>query len=235
MLFNIQCIVLDKRYRADEVSILGELSSLGFSPNLYLVGDGSLQTTYQHIDVDPPGIGPEVEDYKRCRQSYNYGLCVRDIMEKHLASEGDILWMFEDDAILNQPKFSMYWEQAWSEVANTDLINWFDVLYVGGNHTCGEMMGLNHIRNDGTVIPLKYTYKTSYSLDLHSSIFSRRGCQKILEKQANPRYTFDGIIGQMQLDRQINVLAFHPSLVTQKPGFSYNEFRPVDRASNHYL
>jgi len=235
MLFNIQCIVLDKRYRNDEVGILGELSKCGFNPNLYLVGDGSLQTNYQHIDVDPPGIGPEVEDYKRCRQSYNYGMCVRDIMTRHLETEADILWMFEDDAVLNQPKFSLYWEQAWPEVARTDLIDWFDVLYVGGNHTCGIMEAITIQRPDGVADRLKYTYRTSYSLDLHSSIFSRKGCQKILEKQANPRYTFDGIIGQMQLDGLLNVLAFHPSLVTQKPGFSYNEFREVDRASNHYL
>jgi hypothetical protein len=214
---GIFCLALDERLANKQITIVDELLSFDreAAVQLLLVGNGNLYpgSAYFHIDVDVPGR----------KQAYNYGLCLRKILS--LAREngcGNFLFL-EDDAVFT-PRFTTLFPLAVEELREFDL-QW-DMLFIGGNHVNGVVYG---------VPGCKYVIRPTYSLDMHAVAFNASAYDRIIGINPSAQHTMDGIIGEAQKKGELKALAFHPSLITQKPGWSKNENRLVDRSVNHWI
>lgn len=208
---DVVCITLDKRLQADgEPKIIQDLSPYGKVRKL-LVGDGELydRSSYFYLDVD----------MKPRRQAYNYGRCLLNVIENAKTAGHRNLLYLEDDARITD-KFHYVFPQAWEQAKRFE----WDVLFIGGNHT-----------NANREQVAEYLIKPQYSLDLHAVVFNHTSFDKILAIKPRADETIDGMIGDRQQKGELKVVALTPSVIIQKPNFSYNENRFIDKTANYIV
>jgi len=205
------CLSLDKKL--PHISICMEFGPYNINVEQLWVGDGKLfpHGKYFHIDENVNGR----------KQAYNYAICIHKIV--YLAQkEGFKNFLFlEDDATLTA-KFSIIFPKLTQELEDIGIV--YDMLFLGGNHKNGPHTKISN-----------YIIKPTYSLDLHAVIFSHTIYDIILSINPSTQHTFDGMLAEKQRRGLISVYACHPSIITQKPGFSFNENRIVDRSHNHWI
>lgn len=205
------CLTLDKNY--DNVTIDKELYQYGVEVERLVVGNdlGDLYV-YFHVDEQVPGR----------QQAYNYKRCLdKAIRAAKISGISRLLWL-EDDAVLTE-KFPKIYPKLLN-VFNTSLVD-FDLFMLGGNHVNGPIQK----EVNGHII------RPSYSLDYHAVVFNWTIYDLILSIEPSAARTFDGIVADMQQKGIVKVLACHPSIITQKDGWSDNENRYVSRSINHWL
>ncbi len=209
---NLDIVVLSLDKRLDNHFIYDDLRTRFTTnpPRRYIVGDGEILPPfdYNHIDI-------EIEGRK---QAYNYTICIHKILK---SSYKDCIWLIEDDAVLTH-RFDSHFKLFVEEFES--LNRSFDVLFVGGNHVNGPCEQIS-----------THIIKPRYSLDLHSVIFHRKAFEKLLSIEPSTCRTFDGVVADMQKNGQLEVYAFHPSLLTQRSGVSGNENEVKDRRVNHFI
>lgn len=212
---RVVCMTYDRRLAAGDVTIHQELSRYGGKVDMFLMGDGYLFPAYNygHFDVD---AAPR-------RQAFNYGSAMLKVLRMAKTDGVHRLLYLEDDAGLT-PKFEYVWPKAWAELwQHTQTLNW-DLLFLGGNHVNGPVERLtNHL------------IRPSYTLDFHAVCFSHRAFDKLLDINPSAECTIDGVIAERQKKGLLKVLAVDPTIIIQKPGWSYNENRLDNKLDRYRL
>ncbi len=209
---RIVCLCYEKRY--DQCTVKEELRKYGGSVKLFLAGKGELveDLAYDYIDEDAPVAR---------LQAYNYAACVRKIIMDAKRDGISRLLFLEDDAEVT-PQFEEVFQQAITQLMGNN-VNW-DVLFLGANHTNGAFIKVS--RN---------VIQPRYSLDLHAVAFKDTIFDAIIQETADCQsLTLDGKIADLQKNNRFKFYAIHPSIVVQKPGWSFNENRFIDKAKNYW-
>ena len=203
---EVYCLTYDKRLARGDVTIFGEMERFGIIPNCFLAGDGkTLNLKYDYIDQFPPEASRP--------QAYNYANCFKQIIRRGIDQKLDKMFFLEDDATITG-KFEQIFPLAMEEASK---LPW-DAIFVGGihrNNVCWDIDGCKHL-----ILP-------SYSLDLHAIIIKNSIFNNILSYGDCYHHTFDGAFTSLQKTKVI--LAINPSLIIQKPCYSYNSFRWEDK------
>lgn len=206
---NIITICLEKRYEIWH-KLDKEISKLGGNMQKFVVGPEG-----NYTDTDQP---PE---WQGTRQSWNYYHCLWSIIELAKSSSWDKFLLLEDDAWI-QPQFeSVFYEvMDWIKMKELD----YDMLYLGANHHESAIYK----------IPNSKIVRSTRALDMHAVIICESMYDQILSLRnkdwlyANP---YADITIAHAFHSSNDVYAIHPSIVYQRPGFSFNQNENQDRVS----
>lgn len=200
-----EAYILTLDRKTDQVTIDKET---GWACQTFLVGSGSLKDKkYDYIDEQVAGRA----------QAWNYTKSIHALVKK--AQGLSSFLMFEDDATITK-----HWDSFNKVAAELKSIPNWDLFYLGGNY----VNGLNIKVTDHII-------KGTYILDWHAVVINHTAYDIILSINPSTEHTFDGMMGEKMKKGFLNAYGAYPSLITQKPGWSHNEGRFIDRSVNHSI
>lgn len=205
-----EAFILTLDRKADQVTIHKETH---WACTTFLVGDGQLKDKkYDYIDEQVAGR----------KQAWNYTKSIHAIVNTAIKKNLKTFLLFEDDATI-APRYHDLLDIVVGEFEYGLKYNW-DLFYLGSNH-------VNGINTRVT----EHIIKSNYVLDWHAVIINHTAYDIILSVNPSTEHTFDGMVGERMRKGFINAYCASPSLVTQKPGWSHNEGKFIDRSVNHNI
>lgn len=216
---NIQLLLLDNRLE-DLPRIRKECNSIGWDIKPNLVGDGSVDLQYFHVDIDdlPPkyDMCTDYPTWHKRPNAYNAWLSHRKMMTVALSNGRDHLLILEDDITI-EPDF----KDIWSECEEWfDTHDW-DMIYFGAYH--------NNTTYDTDNYHIK---KLRGSAGWHAVLLNERVMKTMVNwKALGP---FDWMSSKL-IHPNSNCYGIWPSIVSQKSGYSFVEDSNLEKPSRYHL
>lgn len=193
------CLCYDERLKNEGCPIKDQFPDI----ELFIAGKGNYDFKYDYIDTFP-------EEAKR-PQAFNYARCLKTIIQRAKDQNVDSLLFLEDDATATDRFMELFplIQQESQQFA-------WEAFFLGGIHVNGSYENWT-----------QYIIRPHYSLDLHAIIFKKSLFDEILAFGECYNHTLDGNI--INLQRNHLILAANPSIIVQRPCFSYNSFKVEDK------
>lgn len=211
---------LDKRkQQGEELQYLVE--SKGGKCSRILVGDGNLKEKYFYVDKEKP------QNWIGNNQTYNYTMCWKSLLHFAKSNKINNFLFLEDDATFVDG-FDDKFDSLYKSFKGT-VTNW-DMLYLGSNQLPEDSwLGYKGLKTKEIATGI---LRSARARDMHAVAVNHTMYMPLLalfdEKWLPGNPSFDETVCHA-LHHKHFVYAFKPSLVLQKPGFSYNKGAYDDR------
>jgi hypothetical protein len=215
---NIVCLSLDKRINNWDYIKTNIQFYFDKTPQMFLVGDGSLDLRYSHIDVNSlPPILPLTTNYGGWwkKSAYNCWLSHAKILTDFYNSNNETILMLEDDMFF-EDDFEELWKLCYSKL---DSLPW-DMIYFGCFH-CGKSKKIT-----------EHIYQLNGCGGFHAVLLKKIIAKKLLD--FGPIGPMDDTTGRF-IQKEHKCYTIYPSIITQRSGYSYVATHNINMPSRYNL
>jgi GR25 family glycosyltransferase involved in LPS biosynthesis len=217
-IYNAYCLILDKRID-NWKDIHSQFLTKGLNVQRFLVGNGSLQEEYCHVDTPelPPAFSESInyETWWKTPNPYNAWISHRKIIGKSLAEGFDHVLILEDDVFIEDD-----FDEVLSKTKQFFKDHKWDAVYFGGYHNPNSW---KFTTNDNVI-------KLAGSGGWHAVCLTRPIMEKLMTLP--PIGPYDWTMGKY-LHQQYDCFAIYPSIISQQSGFSWVEMGNLEKPSRY--